>query len=85
MNVYQAKDEPGMPIFIDIGVEYPSGNGVTLLVWADHYDQFAEMINDVDDGGAWLSVTGYMGVYNGRPQFDSGEGYLEYRWWTGVR
>jgi len=41
-------------------------------------------LDAVDDGGAWLSVTGYLGVYNGLLQFDAGEGYIEYTWWTHV-
>lgn len=74
-----------MPIFIDIGEAYPSQDSVTLLVWGDQYYEFAEMINAVDDGNAWLSVTGFLGVYNGYLQFDAGEGYVEYTWWTNVR
>lgn len=84
VRVYQAKDENGMPIFIDIGAAYPNTNGVTLVVWGNQYYQFADMINAVDDGGAWLSVTGYLSVYDGHLQFDAGDGYVEYRWWTRV-
>ena len=54
-----------MPIFISIGEAYPSMNCVTLVVWADAYYGFEQMINAVDDGGAWLSVTGYLSEYNG--------------------
>lgn len=83
VNVYQAKESSGMPIFIDIGTKYPSSNSVTLVVWADQYDDFSQMINAVDDGGAWLSVTGYLGVYNGMLQFNADDP-LEYTWWTNV-
>ena len=82
VNVYQAKDSAGMPIFISIGASYPSSDCVTLVVWADAYNDFAEMINDVDSGGAWLSVTGYLSEYNGGLQFDISDGYIEYRWWA---
>lgn len=82
-NVYQAKDANGMPIFIDIGATYPSDNRVTLVVWGEHYDDFAEMINAVDGGGAWLSVTSYLDVYDGSLQMNSNNG-CEYTWWTGV-
>lgn len=82
-NVYQAKDANGMPIFIDIGATYPSDNRVTLVVWGEHYDDFAEMINAVDGGGAWLSVTSYLDVYDGSLQMNSDNG-CEYTWWTGV-
>ncbi len=84
VNVYQATESNGMPIFIDIGAAYPNDNGVSLVVWGDQYDEFAQMINAVDDGGAWLSVTGYLSVYNGHLQFNAGDGYVEYTWWTRV-
>lgn len=83
VDVYQAKDANGMPIFIDIGAAYPSENRVTLVVWAEHYDDFAEMINAVDHGGAWLSVTSYLDVYEGSLQMNSDNG-CDYTWWTGV-
>lgn len=84
VNVYQAQDSNGMPIFIDIGAPYPSNDSVSLVVWAYQYDDFAQMINEVDDGGAWISVTGYLSVYNGQLQFNAGDGYVEYTWWTHV-
>ena len=84
VRVYQARESAGMPIFIEIGAAYPNANSVALVVWAEQYDQFAQMINDVDDGGAWLSVSGYLSVYNGHLQFNAGTGYVEYRWWTHV-
>ncbi len=83
VDVYQATDANGMPIFIDIGAAYPSDNRVTLVVWAEHYDDFAEMINAVDHGGAWLSVTSYLDVYEGSLQMNSDNG-CDYTWWTGV-
>lgn len=82
VNVYQAQDEAGAPIFINLGASYPNTDGVTLLIWGDQYYDFADMINAVDDGGAWLSVSGYLSVYNDHLQFDAGEGYVEYTWWT---
>lgn len=85
VNVYQARDSAGMPIFISIGEAYPSSNCVTLVVWADAYYDFERMINAVDDGGAWLSVTGYLSEYNGGLQFDISDGYVEYTWWEDVR
>ena len=82
VNVYQATESNGMPIFIDIGAAYPSDESVSLVIWGDQYYDFEQMINDVDNGGAWISVTGYLSVYEGRLQFDAGDGYIEYTWWT---
>lgn len=82
-NVYQARDANGMPIFVDIGAAYPSDNRVTLVIWAEHYDDFAEMLSAVDHGGAWLSVTSYLDVYEGSLQMNSDNG-CNYTWWTEV-
>lgn len=84
VNVYQATGSSGMPIFIDIGTAYPDIDSVTLVVWADQCDSFSQMINDVDNGRAWLSVTGYLSVYDGLLQFDAGEGSISCTWWTNV-
>lgn len=83
-NVYQAKQSQGMPIFVDIGQSYPSSGNVTLLIWAQDADPFMEMLNAVDDGGAWLSVTGYLNNYEGMPQFNSAMSWIEFQWWTNV-
>lgn len=84
VNVYQAKQSKGMPIFVDIGEAYPSEGCVTLLIWADSLADFEEMLNDVDDGDAWISVTGYLSSYKGRLQFNIDDGPVQYTWWTHV-
>lgn len=84
VDVYQAKDSSGMPIFVNIGATYPSSSCVTLLIWADDVDSFVDMLNDVDDGNAWISVTGYLNNYEGMPQFNSSMSYIEFTWWTNV-
>ena len=82
-SVHQATDANGMPIFVDIGAAYPSENRVTLVIWTEHYDDYAEMLYEVDHGGAWLSVSSYLDVYEGSLQMNSDNG-CEYTWWTGV-
>lgn len=62
-EVYQATQSQGMPIFVDIGEPYPSPNRVTLVVWADSLSNFEEMLNEVSQGDAWLSITGYLSSY----------------------
>ena len=84
VNVYQAKESRGMPIFVDIGEAYPSSRSVTLLIWAEALSDFEEMLNEVDDGDAWISVTGYLGTYEGRLQFNIDDGPVQYTWWTHV-
>ena len=84
VNVYQAKDEAGAPVFVDIGEAYPSSNNVTLVIWAQDIDPFLDMLNEVDDGGAWLSVTGYLNNYEGMPQFNTAMSGIQFTWWTHV-
>lgn len=84
INVYQAKESRGMPVFVDIGEAYPSSRSVTLLIWAEALDNFEEMLNEVDVGDAWISVTGYLGTYEGRLQFNIDDGPVQYTWWTHV-
>lgn len=84
VDVYQAVDEAGAPVFVDIGEAYPSSGNVTLVIWAQDIDPFLDMLNAVDDGGAWLSVTGYLNNYEGMPQFNSAMSDIHFRWWTDV-
>lgn len=84
-EVYQAKDSYGMPIFVDIGEAYPGPNRVTLVIWAESLGDFEEMLYAVDDGGAWLSVTGYLSVYNDTLQFNIDDGPVSFQWWTQVK
>ncbi|MDO5335382.1 MAG: hypothetical protein Q4F23_04850 [Coriobacteriia bacterium] len=83
VNVYQAKDSRGMPIFVDVGSAYPGKSGFTLLIWAEDYDDFSEMLNQLGPS-SWISVTGYLSSYNGRPQYDVSDGSISYEWWTNV-
>ncbi|WP_251230889.1 hypothetical protein [Adlercreutzia aquisgranensis] len=81
-KVYQAKDSYGMPIFVDIGEAYPGANRVTLVIWAESLGDLEEMLNDVAGGGAWLSVTGYLSVYNDTLQFNIDDGPISFQWWA---
>ena len=86
VRVYQALDEEGQPIFIDIGNEYPAAKRFTVVVWAQDLDNgFREMVESVDDGNAWLSITGYISSYDDVPQMSSGDGPMEFTWYTNVK
>ena len=86
VRVYQALDEAGQPIFIDVGNEYPAPKRFTVVIWAQDLDYgFREMVEDVDDGNAWLSITGRISSYDGVPQMSSGDGPMEFEWYTNVR
>ena len=54
-----------------IGEDYPSPQGVTLVIWSQYLPDFEEMLYAVDHGGGWLEVTGYLELYNGYMQFNA--------------
>ena len=81
-SVYQAKNSPGMPVFVNIGNAYPNGNRAQVVIWGERVPEFEEMLDAIDDGGAWVSVTGYIGSYDGVPQIDVNDGYTEWTWWV---
>ncbi|MBR0404099.1 MAG: hypothetical protein IJI68_02685 [Eggerthellaceae bacterium] len=83
VDVYQATDEYGMPIFVTIGVDYPNPDSVTLVVWADEEEAFDSTLHAIDHGNAWIAVTSYLTTYNGYLQFSS-DNYVEWKNWTGV-
>lgn len=86
VNVYQASQSRGMPIFVNIGAKYPSPECFTLLIWAEDLNgDIEEMLNAVDHGNAWIEVTGYVSLYEGRTQIQTGDGPIEFTWWTNVR
>lgn len=81
-SVYQAVNSPGMPVFVNIGNAYPSGNRAQVIIWGERVAEFEQMLNAIDDGGAWVRVTGYIGSYEGVPQIDVNDGYTEWTWWV---
>lgn len=83
VDVYQARDENGMPIFVTIGVDYPDRDSVTLVVWADDEEAFDSTLHEIDHGNAWIAVTSYLTTYNGYLQFSS-DNYVEWTYWTRV-
>ena len=84
VDVYQATNENGAPIFVSIGADYPNPDCVTLVIWADDEAEFDSTLHEIDHGNAWISVTSYLTTYNGYLQFSS-DNYVEWTYWTGVR
>ena len=84
IDVYQATNEYGAPIFVNIGADYPDPDCVTLVIWADDEAEFDSTLHDIDHGNAWISVTSYLTTYNGYLQFST-DNYVEWTYWTGVR
>lgn len=84
IDVYQATNEYGAPIFVNIGADYPDPDCVTLVIWADDEAEFDSTLHDIDHGNAWISVTSYLTTYNGYLQFST-DNYVEWTYWTEVR
>lgn len=84
IDVYQATNEYGAPIFVNIGADYPDPDCVTLVIWADDEAEFDSTLHDIDHGNAWISATSYLTTYNGYLQFST-DNYVEWTYWTEVR
>lgn len=84
IDVYQATNEYGAPIFVNIGADYPDPDCVTLVIWADDEAEFDSTLHDIDHGNAWISITSYLTTYNGYLQFST-DNYVEWTYWTEVR
>lgn len=78
-SVYQAVNSPGMPVFVNIGNAYPNGNRAQVVIWGERVAEFEQMLNAIDDGDAWVRVSGYIGSYEGIPQIDVNDSTTE---WT---
>jgi len=85
VRVYQAKDAQGMPIFIDIGNPYPNQNRAQIVIWARYLSDFEDMLYQIVPGTTWISATGRISEYDGVPELDTGEGYIECLLWTNIR
>lgn len=80
-SVYQATNSPGMPVFVNIGNAYPNGDRAQVVIWGERVPEFERMLDAIDDGGAWVSVSGYIGSYEGVPQIDVNDSATEWTWW----
>lgn len=81
-RVYQAKDSQGMPVFIDIGEDYPSANRAQVVLWAEDVAYCEEMLHAIDHGGAWVAFTGQISLYNGVPEINFSDGPVSWTYWT---
>ena len=84
-SVYQAKNSPGQPTFINIGNPYPNSNRAQIVIWAEQRGACADLLNDISHGKAWVSFTGYISLYNGVPEINLSDGYTEWQWWVNNR
>lgn len=81
-SVYQAKNSPGMPVFINIGADYPSSSRAQVVLWAEDVSSCEEMLHAIDHGGAWISMTGQISLYNGVPEINFSDGPVHWTYWT---
>lgn len=81
-SVYQAKNSPGMPVFINIGADYPSSERAQVVLWAEDVSYCEEMLHAIDHGDAWISFTGQISLYNGVPEINFSDGPVSWTYWT---
>lgn len=81
-SVYQAKNSPGMPVFINIGADYPSSERVQVVLWAEDVPYCEDMLNAISHGDAWIAMTGQISLYNGVPEINFSDGPVNWTYWT---
>jgi hypothetical protein len=69
-------------VMINIGNDYPNPNRAQIIIWSERVSEFADMLSEIDHGGAWVSFTGYISEYDGIPEINPNNGYTEWTWWT---
>ena len=81
-SVYQAKGSAGMPVFINIGADYPSSERAQVVLWAEDVPYCEDMLHAIDHGGAWVAFTGQISLYNGVPEINFSDGPVSWTIWT---
>lgn len=81
-SVYQAKNSPGMPVFINIGADYPSSERAQVVLWVEDVPYCEEMLHAIDHGNAWIAITGQISLYNGVPEINFSDGPVSWTYWT---
>lgn len=81
-SVYQAKDSPGMPVFINIGADYPSAERAQVVLWAEDVPYCEDMLNAISHGGSWISISGQISLYDGVPEINFSDGPVTWTYWT---
>ncbi len=81
-SVHQATNSPGMPVFINIGADYPSSERVQVVLWAEDVPYCEDMLNAISKPGSWISMTGQISLYNGVPEINFSDAPVEWTYWT---
>ncbi|MHB1323464.1 MAG: hypothetical protein ACYCXZ_03845 [Coriobacteriia bacterium] len=72
-------------VMVNIGVDYPDPDRAQIVIWAERWEDFQNIIDDISVGDNWVSVSGEIGEYDGVPEIDVNDSNTQWRWWTGVR
>lgn len=62
-------DSNGSPSFIDLGEAYPSTDRFTIVIWEEHYDDVATVLNEISVNDI-IYVEGCIEMYDGIPQIE---------------
>lgn len=62
-------DSNGSPSFIDLGEAYPSTDRFTIVIWEEHYDDVATLLNEISVNEI-IYVEGCIEMYDGIPQIE---------------
>lgn len=73
-------------IMINIGHDYPNRDRAQIVIWAERWPDFQDVINDINLGdNCWVSVSGKISRRDGVAEIDVNDSRIKWRWWTDVR
>lgn len=72
-------------VMVNIGNDYPDPDRAQIVIWSEDVSDFAEMLDEIDSGRAWISMKGRISSYDEVAEIDVGDGPVKYTWWTDVR
>lgn len=69
-------------VMVNIGADYPDPNRAQIVIWAERWDDFKHILNGIDYGNAWVSVSGKIKEFDGVAEIDVNDSDTEWIYWT---
>lgn len=71
-------------VMVNIGADYPDPDRVQIVIWAERWEDFQDILSEIDVGDPWVSVSGEISEYDGVAEIDVNDSDTEWRWWADV-
>ena len=69
------------PVYINIGRDFPDPSRAQVIIWPEDKAHFLDMLYTINVEGWWLRISGNITSYEGIPEIDVSNGYVEYEYW----